>query len=327
MSGRRNQRGSASLQPTVVAFGGIVLLMVIVLAVRALAQTSGGYLSGGELGVGVGVSGGTSGTGGSSSYSPPAGGGGGAAPVPTCTGNSTPDQPDATNETGPERYVAISPDSGIGKALDSPATAGGGLILNAKPSPDAKGTWYMKYCGANGFAGYTWAAQGTPPGPPPPPPAPTGAEVFDKIPIPTPAWGLSPRGDGLTGLPTWLWDSNGDSPRSVVATIRGWTATATASPTHWEWTMSNSGEPGPASRSNPSPTVTASQPGSEAAPAATYSYQTPGGYTLTLRVSWTGTYTYTRPGFATTTAPLGTSTRTATRSYQVASISPVLVSG
>lgn len=303
----------------------LALLGSVLMAAVAVAQTSGGYLNGGELGVGVGLpGGGTSGTGGST-YTPPAGGGGTAAPVPTCTGNSTPDQPDPTNETGPVRYVAISPDSGLGKALD--AGAGGPTVLSGKPGPDAKGTWYSKYCGTNGFAGYTWAAQGTSPAPAPPPPPPTGAEVFDKIPIPTPVWGLSPRGDGLTGLATWLWDSNGDSPRSVVATIRGWTATATASPSRWEWTMANSGEPGPASRSNPNPVVTATTPGSESSPAATYRYETPGGYTLTLRVSWSGSYTYTRPGFAPTTAPLGTSTRSTTRAYTVAAISPVLVSG
>jgi hypothetical protein len=302
------------------------LVGAALLATVAVAQTTGGYLSGGELGVGVGLPGDGGGATSSSDYTAPAGGGGTAAPVPTCTANSSPDQPDATNETGPVRYVAINPDTGLGKALDSGAGGTGGSVLNTKPSPDARGTWYSKYCGTNGFAGYVWAAQGTSPAPPPPPPPPTGAEVFDRIPIPTPAWGLSPRGDGLTGLPTWLWDSNGDTPRSVVATIRGWTATATASPGRWEWTMSASGEPGPASRSNPPATVTASQPGSEASPAATYTYETPGGYTLTLRVSWSGSYTYTRPGFAATTAPLGTSTRNSTRAYTVAAISPVLVS-
>lgn len=307
-----------------------VIALAVLWASTVFAQTSGGYLSGGELGVGVGLPGGSGSGNGSSTYTPPAGGGGTAAPVPVCTGNSTFDQPDPTNETGPERYVAISPDSGLGKILD--AGAGGSVadnrgILAAKPAGAGPGTWYSKYCGVNGFAGYVWSPAGTPPGPPPPPPPPSGAEVFDRIPIPTPAWGLSPRGDGLTGLATWLWDSNGDAPRSVAATIRGWTATGTASPSRWEWTMSAPGQPGPASRSNPPATVTASQPGSEASPAATYRYETPGGYTLTLRVSWTGSYTYTRPGFAPVTAPLGTSTRTATRDYTVAAISPVLVSG
>lgn len=301
-----------------------VFALAMLAAVAVSAQTSGAYLGGGELGVGVAVPGsGSSGTSGDSTYTPPAGGTA-PAPVSICTGDTTWGmESDPVYETGPLHYVAARPS--MSEALD--LASGAPTILVPKPAGAGPGTWYGKMCGANGLLGWVWAPAGTSPAPPPPPPPPSGAEVFDRIPVPTPAMSLSPRGDGLTGLPTWLWDTNGDLPRTVVASIRGWTATATASPSRWEWTMSAPGEPGPASRANPPSPVSASRPGSEAFPAATYRYETPGGYTVTLRVSWTGSYTYTRPGFAPVTAPLGTSTRSASRPYTVVAISPVLVSG
>lgn len=326
MSGR--QRLMLGRVPVAMTATTLALVLVLTLwAITALAQTTGGYLTGGDLGVGVGLAGGSgggSGGGGSGSGS----GSGGSVPVCTTQG-----------ATGPVSYRALSeaeaaPLNAAGPRVDELNPGHSILVGKSEPAPTlnnpnpppVEGTWYAKSCG-NIQAGYVWAPAGTSPGPPPPPPPPTAAEMFDHIPIPAPAFGVSPRGDGLTGLATWLWDPSGTSGRTVTATIRGWTATATANPGSWQWTMADPGEPGPASTKNPSPTVSASSPGSEASPAVTYTYETPGVYTLTLRVTWSGSFTYTRPGFTSATAPLGTSTRTTTRSYTVASISPVLVSG
>lgn len=301
----------------------ILLLGALLVGGQALAQTTGGYLGGGEIGVGVGVPGGsTTGGGGSGS-----GSGGGSVAECTTQGVTgpvsysvvSPAVADSLNLAGP-RPAELFPGNGILVAKPDPAPT----INNPNPAP-AEGTWYAKSCGGV-QAGYVWAPAGTSPGPPPPPPPPTAAELWDRMPLPTPTFGVSPRGDGLTGLDTWLWDTNGSSSRTVTVTIRGWTATGTASPSQWEWRMAQPGEPGPASRRNPAPVVSASRPGTEADPAAIYRYETPGTYTLTLRVNWTGSFTYTRPGFSAATAPLGTGTQEATRSYTVGSIHPVVVS-
>lgn len=305
-----------------------VLLMALMTATAAGAQTAGGYLTGGNIGVGVtspGGSGSTTGGGGSST------GGGGGGSVAVCTAGAT---------TGPVSYSVVS--AATAARLDTAGPrpeelfSGNGILVgktqpaptlnNPNPEPE-RGTWYAKSCGGV-QAGYVWAPEGTTPGPPPPPPPPTAAEMWDQVPLPTPTFGVSPDGTGRTGMETRLWDtSTTAAPRTATATIRGWTATATATSSSWQWRMAEPGEPGPASQRNPNPVLSATQPGTAASPAATYTYETAGGYTLTLTVTWTGSYTYTRPGFTATTVPLGTSTREASRSYTVGTIKPVVVSG
>lgn len=320
---RRDQRGDINPAAGLIVLSlGLVLMGVLVTvgistAYRAFAQTTGGYLGGGELGVGTSVPGGSASGPSSGTASPSGGGGGGGGPTPTCTATG----PDDTPVTGPVSYTPASDD--LAHSLDSDKSSNSN-ILAPKPNPGAQGSWYVKRCGG-APAGYVWSAAGSPPGPPPPPPPPTAAEVYDRVPLPTPTFGVSPRGNGLTGLATYLWDPVGAGPRSVSTTIRGWTATATANPGTWSWTMYNSGEPGPPSRSNPPPNVSAHSPGSEASPAATFTYQTAGTYTITVTVTWSGSFTYTRPGFSSVTAPLGTTTRQATRSYTVAAITPVVL--
>ena len=92
------------------------------------------------------------------------------------------------------------------------------------------------------------------------------------------------------------------------------------------------GRPGDTeSRHNPPYRVVSTQPGRAWAPggrgwppAGTYIYETKGDYTLTMTVTWTGSYTYTDPAGVVQSVDLGTTTRTATRSYQVAEVRPVL---
>jgi hypothetical protein len=160
--------------------------------------------------------------------------------------------------------------------------------------------------------------------PPLPPEPPSTGEVRDRTPLPAPAWGVSPQADGLTGLETWLWDDNGDAGRDVTATIRGYAVTTHAEPESWRWTMAEPGEPGPPSRTNPNPVVAASQPGTPSDPAASYTYETAGDYTLTLRVTWRGTYTFSGNGAPPVTVDLGTIVRESSRDYHVAQLRPVL---
>ena len=182
-----------------------------------------------------------------------------------------------------------------------------GCTTSATPAPNAPGT------------GTTTA----------PEPPPTPAEIWARTPIATPTFGVNPD-QGLTGLATWLWDPNGGAAVSATVQLRGYTARATATPVRWEWTMG--GRPGDTeSRRNPPYRVVSTQPGRAWAPggrggppAGTYMYETKGDYTLTLTVTWTGSYAYTDPAGGVQSVDLGTTTRTATRSYQVAEVRPVL---
>lgn len=158
-------------------------------------------------------------------------------------------------------------------------------------------------------------ADGTTPRPPPPPPTPD--EIWADTPLPLPAFGVNPSINGLTGLPTWLWDPSGGAPVTATASIRGYTSNATARPIHYEWRMWQSGD---TPNVNPFPIVGSDRPGSEATPAATYMYETHGDFTITATVTWAGTYTYSGAGVGTTTNSLGTTTRTATRAYHVDSV-------
>lgn len=142
------------------------------------------------------------------------------------------------------------------------------------------------------------------------------AQIWDSIPLPEPAWGLNPAPNGLTGLPTWLWDPRGGAPVTATVDLGGFTATATARPVRYEWKMWTASD-GP--NSNPPPVVVATVPGTEAEPAATYTYETKGDFSVTQTVTWAGTYTFTGPG-VNDVVDLGTTTTSAFMTYHVVEV-------
>ena len=148
------------------------------------------------------------------------------------------------------------------------------------------------------------------------PELPVPREIWERVPLPLPEWGLNPSGKGLTGLQTWLWDPNGGAPVSATVTLDGFTATATARPVRWEWRM---WERGDTLNVNPHPAVVSTSPGSEERPAGKYMYETNGEYTLTHTVVWAGSYTLSGPGVS-ETVDLGTTTTSSSRRYQVSSV-------
>lgn len=170
----------------------------------------------------------------------------------------------------------------------------------------------------------TPANEGAPAPPPPPPPPPSAGEVLDAIPLPDPAFGISPA-QGLTGAKaeamTALWDENGSAPRSVSVTIRGYVVTATASPSEWEWDMLADG---PTSTRNPGGILHSNAPGTRDDPAARYTYFTEGDYRITLTVTWGGSFTFSGNGVPSETRPLGTTTQESSTGYHVLQIRPAL---
>jgi len=149
-----------------------------------------------------------------------------------------------------------------------------------------------------------------PPAPPPPPPSP--AEVWGFVPLADSKIGVSPGGDGLTGLATLLWY---DGPRQPVTlgplNLRGYSLTATVRPVSYRWRMGN--DPDPAKET----TYRTRTAGSPEEPAVSHVYERKGDYTLRMEVMWQGTYTFS--GFGVTTdRALGGVTVVRTRPYHVA---------
>jgi hypothetical protein len=156
--------------------------------------------------------------------------------------------------------------------------------------------------------------------PAPPPTPPSAAEVWRRVPLPTPVLGINPDGKGLTGLKTWLWSTN-PGPVTAQTSIRGYTTTATATPVRWVWNMWKAGE---TPNLNPNPRVESANPGSETSPAATYVYETKGDYTITLTVWWSGEFSFTGFGVSQRES-LGDTSREASRPYHVIEVVSVLV--
>lgn len=321
---RHNQRGEMWFGALVVALFAAFALLVLIGA-KAFADTvGGGYIGGGDIGVGI-----DDGQGGE-----PGGPGGGPGGIVDGGGGTDGGGGNTTYNPIQWRYN----DLGATCIRYSADHNNAGVVLRGAPIPPVpEGEpvpvygWYYNYQLVNVDTGEVITRE-TPDcaypdesAPAPPPAPPSSAEVRSRAPLPEPTWGVDPK--GMTGMPTWLWDANGSDSRDVAVNVRGYAANVHAVPTSWRWAMAASGEPGPASKANPTPLVTANHPGDAGHPATTYTYETPGTYTLTLTVVWTGTYTFTPAGGVPITQPLGSVVRTSTRSYQVEEVRPVIVTG
>lgn len=145
-----------------------------------------------------------------------------------------------------------------------------------------------------------------------PPPPPTPAELRGLAQAPAPTVNLSPNGRGVTGLATRLW---ADPPTPLVVgplTLRSWSVTGRAETTLWEWSMGDM-----AGTRNPDPHLSSTRPGSEGDPAVTYSYETKGGYTVTMTVTYGGTFTVVGPYGVTVNSNIGAIAVTGSRTYDV----------
>jgi hypothetical protein len=154
--------------------------------------------------------------------------------------------------------------------------------------------------------------EAAPPVEPAPPPAPpTMAEItaLAQGQVRSPTVGVSPDGDGLTGLETWFWYS-GERELEVSTTIRGYGVTATMRPAHYYWFTGES-------------LLGASAPGSPAAPAVRWTYETKGGYRIYVQAVWDGTWEFAGWG-ATASGDLATIRATGARDYVVNEVRSVL---
>lgn len=147
---------------------------------------------------------------------------------------------------------------------------------------------------------------------PVPPPPPTPAQLRGLAQAPAPTVNISPNGRGVTGLATRLW---ADAPTPVVVgplVVRSWSVTGRADPTKWEWLMGDM-----TGTRNPDPYLSSTRAGSESDPAVTYTYETKGGYTVTMTVTYDGAFTVVGPYGVTVNASIGAITVTNSRAYDV----------
>ena len=165
---------------------------------------------------------------------------GGGAGVPVCT----------------YRPINIGPDVGV-------------VDENGVPVPtNSEGRWYEKLCGDTGFAGVFFIT--------PRQPVDVAAEAsrYLLLPLPTPV--LSPDGDQVVNLATWLWiDPASWTERSSTVTVPGVSVTVVARPEAVIWTLGDG------------TVVTCDGPGTAYDPARPANAQTP-----------TCSHTYTRSSAA-----------------------------
>jgi hypothetical protein len=264
----------------------IASMSVLVTSGPALGQTVGGTgggnvigagtVNGGGVGVNGGVPGGTPVSAGSSGGGSGNGSGGSASSCQwTLVGHQT-----GGNGVDPQGNVL--PGAAGGTSGETPTSPG------TPVSQDAVGTWYLMTCpGQPPVSVFAPNGAGGPPPPPPPPPSP--AEVVAATPFPAETIHHSPCYLGLTGLQGDMWAtvSNGAVPPVTASTnIRGYTVTSSAHPVQYRWAMGNGDA------------VVGTASGTRDNPSASYTYQQTGEFTVTLTVSWAGTFTFS--GYGTT---------------------------
>lgn len=302
--------------------GTALVALVLVAPSSATAQSStpaptpGGYIGDGGLGAGVGDPGGQPVPGGQSvSDVLPTAPGGSEGSGSSGAGGQEPSTRWVRHYYGEAPDVLVIDGPGYGTNAPYPCPEGARAYTDTLVDVES-GAVLATASGCEEAATTGPAAPTTGDEPAPLPPRPE--EIWSVVPVPTPGFGINPGIRGLTGLDSYLWDSQGNAPVVATATIRGYTTTATAVPTHWEWRM---WEEGDTPNVNPYPVVSASFPGTREAPAATYMYETVGDYTLTMSVTWSGTYSFTAPGGGPPqTVDLGTTTRSSSRDYHVIEI-------
>ena len=145
----------------------------------------------------------------------------------------------------------------------------------------------------------------------PPPPPPDPEEIWGELPLPDTNFSVNPNAEGLTGLETRLWADAPGQLNLTLPPIRGYVVSASVRPVEYRWTL----------RENE--TVETTTPGTEAAPAVEYVYETKGDYVLALEIVWGGSFT----AGGSDPIDMGTTTQRSERPYHVSEVRSALVGG
>ncbi|MCZ7535652.1 MAG: hypothetical protein M5T61_06760 [Acidimicrobiia bacterium] len=138
-------------------------------------------------------------------------------------------------------------------------------------------------------------------------------EIWESVGIAGPEVHVSPAGEGVTGLETWVW-SGGATSAVVDATIGAWTVTGSASLVAW------SVDPGDGTGAHAT-----DHPGDAEDHALDHDYEIKGTYPLSVTAVWTADVTLSGPGLPPVPVSIGTALLTSTRQYRVVEVVPVLL--
>jgi len=120
-----------------------------------------------------------------------------------------------------------------------------------------EGGWYEKRCDGNTFAGVFYLANR--------PPAELAAEATRYLPLPAPSPLLSPTGDQVVNLATWLWIDPADwTELQSTVSVPGVSVTVTARPEQVIWQLGDGDTVtcfGPGTPYDPTRPAAARQPG------------------------------------------------------------------
>jgi hypothetical protein len=158
----------------------------------------------------------------------------------------------STDPTGIGEKVGVDSSSGghrggrAQKCVDVPLTVhdgvafvpfpiGGGIEVTANVPPgQPAGTWYAKWCGHAEFAGFFFVANVDP--------AALAVEASKRLPLPLPQPHISPAGDQIVNLQSWLWLDGPWTPLSSTVAVPGVSVTVHAVPEQVLWTMGDLGQ-------------------------------------------------------------------------------------
>ncbi len=143
------------------------------------------------------------------------------------------------------------------------------------------------------------------------PAPPTIGEIWAAAGLPGPSLGLSPLGEGVTGLDTWIW---GASPNTIqiAATIDGYTITGSAHVARYTFDTGDG------------TTYDSVGSGNADNPALLHMYERTGTYPLSIAAVWTATVAISGPGFAARPTPIGEALETGTYDYPVVQVRSVI---
>jgi len=219
--------------------------------------------------------------------------------------------------------VAVWVGAGVGPGQQVGCSSGQGVIQAPSATPNGSVLYVLVNQQGIPIGSDTVACTPGPGGAavaPPPPPPPTGAQVWSAE---AQSWqnlvssgiNANPGTLGLTGLSSWFWLTNATTTLvAAPATVDGYTVTASASIVSYTWTFGDGYS------------ATAYGPGTASSPAATHTYGTKGGYTITVVAHYVGTFTFSGFGIRPRTEPFAIDVTMGTLSYGVQEIRSVLVS-
>jgi hypothetical protein len=142
------------------------------------------------------------------------------------TGNGSRGPRGGTSQKCIDVPLTVAPDGTVNLELP----LGGGVEGTIHTPPGRmEGTWYAKWCDIADFAGVFFV--------PAVDPVALAAEARKYLPLPLPRPSLSPAGDQIVNLPSWLWLDGPWAPLSKTVSVPGVSVTVRAVPEQTVWTM------------------------------------------------------------------------------------------